>query len=522
MQYETYNFSNTPTNIIKNLPIINDPIKEEFYQTFFTEFEEKHEFLLNTYLATEAGEFYLSNIPPTEVDLKQYDPRQTEWYQQAIEADGEIIWTTPYIDTGTGKSTITLAKTLTGTNGQTIGVVGFDFDMHKLSVLIREEIRNTTLLIAVITLIVGISVISLFVINFTRALTLIKNNMAKVADGDLSIEKVHVKRKDEIGELIISFNSMVANLKELVEKVIDTSQHVSASAEQLSANADETTAASEQIASSIQEVASGAEMQLDKVKESNQIVNKISEDILDISTESENAAKSSLEMSQKAQLEGKVVRKAIEQMESIATISEHTTKVISDLYQKSGEIEEIVNLINGIADQTNLLALNAAIEAARAGEHGKGFAVVADEVRKLAEQSSRSTKKIAEIIKEIHVNTQKAVESMDNGKMAVNKGSELVGEVGTSFSDVALYVTEISKGASENTQSIKKVNQNTESLVEFIRHVSNITEQTTAQTQEVATATEEQTASMEEVSAATKILTNMALELQEVASKFRV
>ena len=116
--------------------------KKNFIKRFLQEFEEKHEFLLNTYLATEEGEFYLSNIPPAEVDLKQFDPRQTEWYQQAKEANGKIIWTAPYIDTGTGKSTITLAKTLTDTNGQVIGVVGFDFDMHQLSVLIREGIKK--------------------------------------------------------------------------------------------------------------------------------------------------------------------------------------------------------------------------------------------------------------------------------------------------------------------------------------------------------------------------------------------
>ncbi|MBS4174819.1 methyl-accepting chemotaxis protein [Bacillus sp. FJAT-49736] len=522
VQFQTYNFTASSAQKFTNMPTVNDPVKEVFYQKFFKDFENKHEYLLNTYLATENGEFYLSNIPPEQVNLQQFDPRQRDWYIQAKKANGKVIWTEPYIDTGTGKSTITLAKAVTDSNGQIIGVVGFDFDMQKLAILIRDGVRNTTIIVTAIFLLIGIAAITLFIRNFNKILTSLRNGMAVVADGDLSIEAIRENRKDEMGELTKSFNAMVSNLKNLVRRVIDTSQQVAASSEQLSANADETSKASEQIADSIQEVSSGADLQFGSVKQANQLVSKISEDIYDISSRAEKVAHSSQEMFGKAQVGSDIVGKAIEQMENITTNTENTAKVITMLSKKSEEIEEIVTIINGIADQTNLLALNAAIEAARAGEHGKGFAVVADEVRKLAEQSSQSTKRIGEIIQEIQANTLKAVESMNFGGNAVHKGTELVGDAGTSFADISLAVNDVTERMLEVSQSIEQIHHHTNSLVESIKNVSNITDQTTEHTQEVAAATEEQTASMQEVSAATKLLANMAQELLDVANQFKV
>ncbi|QOR66301.1 methyl-accepting chemotaxis protein [Cytobacillus suaedae] len=521
-QFETFSFPNTAKNSITNMPSANDPVKEEYYQEHLRAFESQHEYLLNTYIASENGEFYLSNIPPAEVDLTKFDPRQRDWYTQAIEANGEVIWTTPYIDTGTGKSTITLAKTVTDANGAVIGVIGFDFDMHKLSVLIREGLRNTTMLVAAIFIVVGVAIVSLFILSFNKTLTTLQDSMSKVADGDLSVEPLEVKRKDELGFLMISFNDMVKSLKDLISKVIETSQHVAASAQQLSANADETSRATEQIASSIQEVSSGAELQQDRVSDSTKIVGQISEDISDISNRADSVATSSQEMSDKAKAGSQIVGSAIEQMEIITHNTEQTAEVIEMLNKKSSEIEEIITLIKGIADQTNLLALNAAIEAARAGEHGKGFAVVADEVRKLAEQSSKSTKQIGDIIAEIQHNTVSAVESMKNGEHAVKKGTDLVGRAGMSFEEISVAVTDVSERMNTVSASISQIYDHTNSLVESIQSVSSITEQTSAFTQEVASATEEQTASMEEVSAATRVLADSALELQDIAKRFKI
>lgn len=522
VKVEDYRFTNTEKNNILNMPEVNSPVKEEFYQEYLTSLEKQHRHLINTYIATEKGEFYLSNIPPKEVDLTKFDPRQRDWYLKAVEAKGEIIWTEPYMDTGTGKSTITLAKTLTDNNGKVYGVIGFDFDLHEIAVDIRGEIKNSTLIVATISLLIVLISTFYFMSNLNRMLNALQSNMAKVASGDLSIEKIPVASQDELGQLTNSFNHMVANLKELVVKVIETSQNVAASAEQLSANAEETSKASEQIASSIQAVSGGAEKQLVQVSSSNELVKQISDDISTIASRTHGIADSSLNMSEKSDVGSEVIKKAVEQMVSINSNTTETGKVISLLNQKSVEIEEILTLITGIANQTNLLALNAAIEAARAGEHGKGFAVVADEVRKLAEQSSQSTQKIGLIIREIQDKTREVVESMNVGVEAVKVGTNLVSEAGVSFKDISSAVQEVSEQMKEVSHAILQINGHTESLVQSINDVSDVTVKTTSATQEVAAATEEQTASMEEVSSATRVLAEMAQVLEEVAQRFKI
>ncbi|WP_417281891.1 methyl-accepting chemotaxis protein [Bacillus salitolerans] len=521
-QYQTYSFTNSVDREITNMPLPNDPVKMSFYESHFLDLESQNEYTLNLYMATEQGEFYLSNIPPSEVNLNEFDPRQREWYVNAKEANGEVIWTAPYIDTGTGKSTITLAKTVKDPSGQVIGVVGLDFDMHKLAILLRQQFLINSLIVAGVSVIVGLLVVFLFVRNINRPMTALQDGLSRVSNGDLTVEAIDVKNKDEFGELVHSFNSMVTNLNDLLKQVVTTSEQVAASSEQLSANADETSKASEQIAFSIQEVSGGAETQLTQVESTIKLVNHISNDLHSISERVDEVSNSSGKSSEHSAKGDEVVTQAIHQMEIIDKNTAETGQVIQLLNEKALEIEQILSLINGIAEQTNLLALNAAIEAARAGEHGKGFAVVADEVRKLAEQSSQSTKQINDIIRNIQENTNRAVSSMKEGENAVKKGKELVNEAGGSFKVISSAVGDVSSQILNVSNSIKQINTSAQSLVDYMDTMNEVTEKTSRFTSEVAAATEEQSASMEEVSAATRVLANMAQTLHDVAGKFKM
>lgn len=522
MNYQNYNFPSETREGITNMPTLNDPAKTYFYETFLTEKESQHEYLLNTYLATQNGEFYLSNIPPEEVDLKEFDPRQREWYIEAEAADGNVIWTQPYMDTGTGKSTITLAKALIDGNDNIIGVVGLDFDMQKLAILVRLEVLKTASIVGGISLVIGIILVFLFVRRFNRDLAQVKFGMDKLAAGDLTVETIETRKEDELGQLIIGFNGMVRNLKELVTNVIKTSEQVAASSEQLNANSEETSRATEHITLSIQEVSSGAEDQLSSMQESMSLVRKTLLDVQQIQETTQAVTDTSQHGSVQAKQGQEMINQTIEQMQVISQNTSNTSSIINDLDIKSKEIEKILTIINDIADQTNLLALNAAIEAARAGEHGKGFAVVADQVRKLAEQSSESTNQISHIIGEIQSYTGKAVDSMEIGEKAVDRGTEFVNTAGQTFTDISASIDEIVQKMKKVSQAILKISANTDDLVESMENVSTISERTSNFTQEVAGATEQQTASMEEVAAATRVLADMALELQNLASEFKI
>jgi methyl-accepting chemotaxis protein len=207
-------------------------------------------------------------------------------------------------------------------------------------------------------------------------------------------------------------------------------------------------------------------------------------------------------------------------MDGIKEASSESSQVIMELDGKSKQIGEIVNLITNIADQTNLLALNAAIEAARAGEHGRGFAVVADEVRKLAEDSGNAAKQIAGLIHEIQEGTSNAVTSMQQGSEEVSTGAEALNEAASVIEKVvsagdliASMVQDIAAAAEQQSASIEEVTSSVE-------EVAAVSEETAASTEETTAAVQEQTASMQELANSADKLADIAREMKDVIDAF--
>ncbi|MDF2930529.1 MAG: methyl-accepting chemotaxis sensory transducer [Anaerospora sp.] len=187
---------------------------------------------------------------------------------------------------------------------------------------------------------------------------------------------------------------------------------------------------------------------------------------------------------------GTLVDSAQSQMDNINQTVQSSAQVVGRLGERSVQISEIVDTITELAEQTNLLALNAAIEAARAGEQGRGFAVVADEVRKLAEKSAEAAKHIAQLIKEIQSETNQAVTAMNSGTAEAKRGAQVVSEAGAAFHDIAQMIATITAKVTDITQTTNQLSIGSQAIVTAVQSIDTITKSTSAETQSVSAATE--------------------------------
>jgi methyl-accepting chemotaxis protein len=257
-----------------------------------------------------------------------------------------------------------------------------------------------------------------------------------VAQGDLT-QTADVHSRDEAGAAAKALNSAIENLRGLILQVSRTAEQVATSSEQLAASAGETGKTTSQVASTIEQLAKGTEEQSKSAALADETTGQMMGLLQSVTERLEAMVSDSNRASELATVGRQSVDKSVDQMNSISGTVSSSAQVVKGLGERSREIGQIVDVITGIADQTNLLALNAAIEAARAGEQGRGFAVVAEEVRKLAEQSRQAAERIAGLIREIQVETGKAVSSMEAGTKEVAAGTAVIDETGRAFLQIA-------------------------------------------------------------------------------------
>lgn len=379
---------------------------------------------------------------------------------------------------------------------------------------------TTMITIIVITLVLGTIIILFLIRSITRPIQRLKEKAKVISTGDLT-HSIEIKTTDEIGELGQAFNEMQEGLKTLVRDVEYNAQQVAASAEELNANADQMTSSSEQVSLAIQEVSSSSETQLHGTEESANSLEEVSTGVGRIVDSSTKVSDMVTQMSTQAEVGGKAVSDTLNQMTSIQSSVDDTNLNIASLLERSKEVSTILNAITDISEQTNLLALNAAIEAARAGEHGKGFAVVADEVRKLAEESKTSAGEISSIVHGIQNDVQKAVEKMSQVTANVNDGLDVsydaidkFGEILRSSGDIKPQMEEVMAISEQMSAAVQQVTATANDLASIARNNASSSE-------EVAASTEEQLASMEEISASAKSLSTMAEDLTGKIAEYK-
>ncbi|MGD6842855.1 methyl-accepting chemotaxis protein [Bacillus infantis] len=385
-----------------------------------------------------------------------------------------------------------------------------------------HQARLTLLLLSVLATAIAIAsgvVISIFI---SRPIVKLGGLAKQVAGGNLNVDALQLKSKDEVYHLNQSFEQMTSNLKDMISSIAVNSDLVAASAEQLNASAEQSSIASETVSSAIQEIAGGAEATTANLENNSKSLNEVLQGILHISESTAHVAELSRKTTKEAEEGGKQVSENLGQMKSIHHSIKRSNQVISSLSNRSKEIGSISDVISGIADQTNLLALNAAIEAARAGEHGKGFAVVADEVRKLAEQSQASTKSIAELIALIQEDTEESVKIMDEAVSNAEEGVKVSEQTSDKFAEILTSTQNITPLIEQVTATVQQISANIEEATNAAMEVSMMAQENAASSEEAAASTEEQLASMEEIHSSSQALAQMAEELKGTVDKFKI
>lgn len=378
------------------------------------------------------------------------------------------------------------------------------------------------IVVGILIFVIAIIVELLSARGISRPIITLTERLQQMTNGDLSGPPLKIQSKDEVGQLMAATNTMADILNRLLQHIQTVSNDVATQSEELLQSTTEVKTGTEQIVNTMTEIAGGTEElashttaiatsmndfagKVTAVHQSNKDVQHYSQDVKALAKEGRDLMSSSTK-----------------QMGAIQRIVKDAVDQVDGLSKQTQEISKLVTVIQSIASQTNLLALNAAIEAARAGEQGKGFAVVADEVRKLAEQVSFSVGDITNIVRNIQDDSIRVTASLEQGYGEVEKGTRQITTTNATFHHIADAIEAIATNIEQTSSELDDVVHNTDTINKSVDEMAAISEQSAAGIQETSATIEQAASSMEEIKHSSEYLAEMAEQLNSLIRRFKL
>lgn len=403
--------------------------------------------------------------------------------------------------------------------------VGLVIEVDEVEAFVHvNSLMRLIVIIVGLTFVVSIVLVYLIAQSISKPIQVGIGHIIEIANYDITknVSDSLTSRKDEVGDLARAIQAIETNLRDMMKQIGLNSEQVASASEELTATAQQSSTAVEEVAQTINEIATGAVAQAENT---NTGADRLME-LGDLIDQDKHHLDELVEDTDKVSAlvkEGLVIlRELSEKTASNSEASKGVFESIIKTNESSTKISEASNLITSIAEQTNLLALNAAIEAARAGEHGKGFAVVADEIRKLAEQSTNSTKIIDDMVETLREDASKAVEIMEETKRVVEEQQESVRMTEDKYNEISSAMARAEEAVHILNKAGILMDEKKNQVQDTMRNLSAVAEENASGTQQASASTEEQSAAVEQIANASEDLSQLAVELQNLIAKFKV